>query len=185
MTRSWLGTFGVEICELILSMAPVIYTFLFTNSSCRGIPRSMIPATGSREMLKERSGKVTGSFRKTPEIAGTWRQYSDRKLSGFFPVDSCQFPVLSGRNQPEIIKKKWDNFPAGILLPRNHRNYPEPAVSAPGCLTLVASYFSSEFFFSFSSLGWWFISKWNKLFYYLKQQELTIIILFWWFFELD
>jgi hypothetical protein len=25
-------------------------------------------------------------------------QYFDRKLSGFFPVDSCQLPVLSGRN---------------------------------------------------------------------------------------
>jgi hypothetical protein len=63
----------------------------------------MIPATGSHEILQERSGKVTGSFRKTPEIAGTWKQYSDRKLPGFFPVDSCQLPVLSGRNQSEII----------------------------------------------------------------------------------
>jgi hypothetical protein len=65
----------------------------------------MIPATGSRKILQERCGKVTGSFRKTPEIAETWKQYSDRKLSGFFPVDSCQLPVLSGRNQPEIIGK--------------------------------------------------------------------------------
>jgi hypothetical protein len=51
----------------------------------------MIPATRSRGILQE--------------IAGTWKQYSDRKLSGFFPVDSCQFPVLSGRNRSEIIGK--------------------------------------------------------------------------------
>jgi hypothetical protein len=51
----------------------------------------MIPATRSRGILQE--------------IAGTWKQYSDRKLSGFFPVDSCQFPVHSGRNRSEIIGK--------------------------------------------------------------------------------
>jgi hypothetical protein len=41
---------------------------------------------------------LTGSCRKTLKIAGMWKQYSDRKLSGFFLVDSCQIPVLSGRN---------------------------------------------------------------------------------------
>ncbi len=45
------------------------------------------------------------SCRKTPETAGAWKQYFERKLSEFFPVDSCQLPVLSGRNQPEIIGK--------------------------------------------------------------------------------
>ncbi len=57
-------------------------------------------------ILQERYGKVTVSFRKTPEIAGTWKQYSGRKLPGFFPVVSYQLPVLSGRNKPEIIAKK-------------------------------------------------------------------------------
>jgi hypothetical protein len=65
----------------------------------------MILATGSGGILKERCGKFTGSCRKTPEIAGIWKQYSDRKLFGFSPVDSCQIPVLSGRNRPEIIRK--------------------------------------------------------------------------------
>jgi hypothetical protein len=37
---------------------------------------SMIPATRSRGILQERCGKVTGSCRKTPEIAGKWKQYS-------------------------------------------------------------------------------------------------------------
>jgi hypothetical protein len=27
------------------------------------------------------------------------------EIFGFFPVDSCQFPVLSGRSRPEIIGK--------------------------------------------------------------------------------
>jgi hypothetical protein len=31
--------------------------------------------------------------------------------------------------------KKSEKFPAGILLPRNHGNYPEPAASGPGCST--------------------------------------------------
>jgi hypothetical protein len=48
---------------------------------------------------------ATGSCRKTPEIAGTSKQYSDRKSSGFFPVYFCQLPVLSGRNRPEILGK--------------------------------------------------------------------------------
>ncbi len=65
----------------------------------------MISATGSRGILQERCRKVTGSCRKTPETAGTWKQYSDRKLSGFFPVNSRQILVLSGRNRPEIIRK--------------------------------------------------------------------------------
>jgi hypothetical protein len=58
-----------------------------------------------RGIQQERRGKVTGSCRKTPEIAGTWKQYSDRKMCGFFPMDACQIPVLSGRNRSEIIRK--------------------------------------------------------------------------------
>ncbi|CAF2804842.1 unnamed protein product [Rotaria sp. Silwood2] len=39
-----------------------------------------------------------GSGRKTPEIAGTWKQYFCRKFSGFFPVNSDQFPAFSDRH---------------------------------------------------------------------------------------
>ena len=52
---------------------------------------------------------VTRSCRKTPGIAGTWKQYSDRKLTGFFPLNSCQLPVFSDRNRPEIIGKNPKN----------------------------------------------------------------------------
>jgi hypothetical protein len=54
-------------------------------------PRSMISATGSS--------------RKVPEIAGTWKQYFGRNFLGFFLVDYYQHLVLSSRNRLEIIGK--------------------------------------------------------------------------------
>jgi hypothetical protein len=56
-------------------------------------------ATGTRRMLQESNG----NSRK-------WKQYSDRKFLGFFPVDSSQFPVLFGRNRSEIIGKNPEIF---------------------------------------------------------------------------
>jgi hypothetical protein len=57
-----------------------------------------------------------GSFRKTPAITGTWKQYFDWELSGFFPVDSCQILVLSGRNS---ASKKSPELPGtGRFRPR-------------------------------------------------------------------
>ncbi len=100
------------------------------------LPRSMIPGTGSHGILQERCGKVTGSCRKTLEIAGKWQQYSDRKSSGFFLVNSCAFRQEPAGNH----QKKSENFPAGILLPQNHRNYPEPVISGPACSTWVDIY---------------------------------------------
>jgi hypothetical protein len=67
----------------------------------------MIPG---HQILQERCGKVIGSCRKTPEIAGTWNQYSGQKLSRFFPVDSYQIPVLSDRNRAESIGKNPKSF---------------------------------------------------------------------------
>ena len=68
-------------------------------------PRSNIPATGSHMILQERCGKVTGSHRKAPEIAGSGSSIPTGNLLDFFPVDSDQFPVLSSRNRSEIIGK--------------------------------------------------------------------------------
>jgi hypothetical protein len=47
-----------------------------------------------------------------------------------FPVDPCPFTVFSGMNRSEIIGKNPEKFPAGILLPPTHRDYPEPTFSA-------------------------------------------------------
>ncbi len=74
------------------------------------LPKSKISATGSRKILQKRCGKVTGSCRKTPKFPGTQKQYSDLKLSGFFPGDSCQLPVRSDRNRPQIIGKSLKKF---------------------------------------------------------------------------
>jgi hypothetical protein len=52
-------------------------------------------------------------------------------LSGGFLPTFCAF-----RQEPgEKHRKKSENFPAGILLPQNHRNYREPAVFEPDCST--------------------------------------------------
>jgi hypothetical protein len=67
----------------------------------------MIPATGSRGILQENTGNrwnMEAVFR--PEIVR------------FFPVDSCQLPVLSGRNQPEIIGiTRNRQFPDRVVRP--------------------------------------------------------------------
>ena len=83
----------------------------------------MLPTTESREILLESCGKVTVSCRKTPEIV---RIFSD----GFLPT-SRTFQQESVGNHG----KKFEKFSSGILLPRNHRNYVEPAVSGSGCST--------------------------------------------------
>jgi hypothetical protein len=51
----------------------------------------------------------------------------------WIPVNFLCFPAATGRKSSE----KSENFPVGILLPQNHWNHPEPAVSGPGCSTWV------------------------------------------------
>jgi hypothetical protein len=71
--------------------------FVFTQIDDSGYRIQQDPAGKTREnhrILQE----STGNNRK-------WKQYSHRNLSDFFPVDSSQFPELSGRNQPKIIGK--------------------------------------------------------------------------------
>ena len=68
----------------------------------------MIPAPGSRRILQERCWKLTGSCRKTPEMAGRWKQYSGRKLTGFFrwiPAKFLCFPAGINRKSLEKILK--------------------------------------------------------------------------------
>jgi len=44
------------------------------------------------------------SGRKAPKIAGTWKQYSHRKLFGFFPTGSCRKAQQVDWNPPEKIQ---------------------------------------------------------------------------------
>jgi hypothetical protein len=46
-----------------------------------------------------------GSCRKALEIGESGSSIPTRNLSDFFPIDSSQFHVLSGRNRSEIIGK--------------------------------------------------------------------------------
>jgi hypothetical protein len=56
-----------------------------------------------------------------------------RIFFGKFLSTSCAF-----RQEPVGNHwKKSDKFLAGILLPQNYRNYPQPAFSGPDCSTWV------------------------------------------------
>jgi hypothetical protein len=44
----------------------------------------MIQASGNERIPLERGGNITGSCKKTPESMEDLKQYSDRKVFGFF-----------------------------------------------------------------------------------------------------
>ncbi len=65
-------------------------------------------------ILQERCGKVTVSCRKASEIAGTWKQYSGRKIFGFssggFLPTSCAFrqePGEKHRKNPKNFRPQY------------------------------------------------------------------------------
>ncbi len=100
------------------------------------LPRSIIPATGSRRILQERCWKVTGSCRRTREISGTWKQYSRPEFSGFFPMISWRILSESTeicRNPPEKIREIPDRNTASNFLVFSVANRPFLAVRhSPG-----------------------------------------------------
>jgi hypothetical protein len=52
----------------------------------------------------------TGSSRKDPRINGTWKQYYERNLAGFFPVTSNEVPILFRRKTAESHRKNLERF---------------------------------------------------------------------------
>jgi len=81
-------------------------------------PQSFATATHVEDyghwIPQDPAGKTRKSHRILQESTGNsrqWKQYSDRKFIGFLPVDSSQFPELSGRKRSEIIGKKSEKFP--------------------------------------------------------------------------
>ncbi len=74
--------------------------------------------------------KDTGN---SPEIDGTWKQYSERKLSRYFPVDSCTFRQEPARNHPTKFLPEY-------CFPQNQRNYLELAVYRLDCSTWTESF---------------------------------------------
>ena len=72
-----------------------------------------------------------GSRRKTPEINGTWKQYSGRKIFGLFPESSDQLLSIPAGNHLEKILNNFRleycfRFP---LISRVFLR--EPAISPP------------------------------------------------------
>jgi hypothetical protein len=70
----------------------------------------------------------TGNRWNTEEV---FRSENFRIFSGKFLSNSCAFRQEPARNH----WKESEKFPAGILLPQNHQNFSEPAVSGPDCST--------------------------------------------------
>jgi hypothetical protein len=91
---------------------------LYIQVDDSGHPIPQDPAGKHRKSLKHGSSLPSGKF-------------SD--FTGGFLLTSCAFRQEPGGKQ----WKKSEKFPAGILLPQNYRNYPEPAVSGPDCSTWV------------------------------------------------
>ena len=108
------------------------------NFYCECImPRSIVPATGYCRNRPERCGKITVSRRKTREVAGTWKQYSGRKIFGVFPYDSLSDPAGKHWKLTAIHRKKIREFPAGILLPPSSDFPCFPVVSRRTATTCV------------------------------------------------
>ncbi len=79
---------------------------------------SKITATGSRRILQERSGKVTGSCRKAPEIAGSGSSIPTGNFLDFFrwiPVNFMCFPAGTGRKSSEKIRKFFGGNTASMF----------------------------------------------------------------------
>ncbi len=73
-------------------------------------PKSKVPASGSRKILQEKCGKVTGSCRKTPEIPGTGSSVPAENCPDFFRWIPIKFLCVStgtGRKSSEKVPKNF------------------------------------------------------------------------------
>jgi hypothetical protein len=90
----------------------LFYTIRKALFRLRTMANTQVNNFGERILQKpaEKAEKVTVSCRKPRKLIETWKQYSDRKFSGFF---SHHFrPVLTGkhRKMAGIHRKKSENF---------------------------------------------------------------------------
>ncbi len=65
----------------------------------------MIPTFGNDQSRSESSGKITGSGRKTAEIHGKQKQYSEQEDCGIIPATSGRFPPERTGICPEDTEK--------------------------------------------------------------------------------
>jgi hypothetical protein len=95
----------------------------------------MIPAIRSYRILRESHLILKENTGNRWSVEAVFQPEIFRIFSGGFLLTSCAFRQEPGGKH----WKKSEKFPAGILLPQNHRNYPEPVVSKPECLTWVTA----------------------------------------------
>jgi hypothetical protein len=95
----------------------------------------MIPENGYSRNRQKDAGKVIVSCGNTRESTGTWKQYSHRKIFGFFSTDFRLVPARKYRKIVGIDQKKSENFPMGILLPCSSAFPHVPAGTSPDFFT--------------------------------------------------
>jgi hypothetical protein len=108
-----------DVIELIFSMYFRVLTLVFLKQLIY-LPRSNSPAR--KRPVPDNSGDF---------IEAVFRSENFRIFSNAFrPVPAGNHRKLVG-----IHRKKSEKCPAGILLSKNHQNYPELAVFGPDCST--------------------------------------------------
>ena len=101
------------------------------------LPRTIIPVTGSHRILQERSGKDPRVLKEDTGNHWNQKQYSSRKMVGFFSADSYKFPMLSDRNRSEFIGKIPKISDQNTASEKKRWNYTETAVPRPDYSTWV------------------------------------------------
>ncbi len=84
-----------------------IYEYVMTH--CSQLLHSQDEDSGHR-ILRDPAGKMRKSRRIPQESTGNGSSIPAGSFSDFFPVSSCEFPVLSGRKRSEIIGKNPKKF---------------------------------------------------------------------------
>ena len=105
---------------------------------------SRIPVTRSPTNLQETDQKNAESSRNTPKATGTWKHYSGRKISRYFPATSHHFLLENHRKLIAMHRKQSRNFPAGILLLCSDHFPRIPAGTAPYSFTRLRKFINLE-----------------------------------------
>ncbi len=121
--------------ELYYLVVRVLFTMCEQNLK-KLVSRRIVQINKSNPGRWFRPPDPSGSCRKTPEIAGTWKQYSDRKLLEFSPLNSSQRTVLpdelagNHKKNPKIFRPEYRfhkitgitrnrQFPGRVVRPGN------------------------------------------------------------------
>ena len=107
--------------------------------------RPIFPTTECRTILQERCLNLTLFCRKTPKIAGTWKQYSGRTVVPFFfrwiPANFLCFPAETGWKSLKKIRK----ISGRAVRPENIKLVPRTNdLSNPNKVTVNGQFLSDD-----------------------------------------